>query len=207
MARPSLSLRALSVVMRVVASFHTVIKHHPEIRMNTSKQQIGNLTCHVVDRLARENKPELIVVLCHGYGAPGTDLVPLAGEVLGSWPRLADRVRFVFPQAPHSLDEIGVYDGRAWWHVDVAELSAKIMKGELRDIAEDVPPELPGSRDLLMGTITSLSRESGLPLSQFVLGGFSQGSIPGVGRGLAIGADGRLVIRLVGHAGRRKGMG
>ena len=45
-----------------------------------------------------------IVILMHGYGAPGRDLVPL-GEALGG-----NNTCFVFPEAPHKMAR-----GRAWW--------------------------------------------------------------------------------------------
>jgi phospholipase/carboxylesterase len=48
------------------------------------------------------------VVLLHGWGAPGDDLVPLA-EALSR-----PRARFFVPAAP--LPEVG--GGRAWWHLD-----------------------------------------------------------------------------------------
>ena len=49
-----------------------------------------------------------IVVLVHGFGAPGDDLVPLADEI--SAPA---GTRFVFPAAPLSLGP----DSRAWWMI------------------------------------------------------------------------------------------
>jgi len=48
------------------------------------------------------------VVVLHGWGAPGTDLVPLA-EALNR-----PGARFFVPAAP--LPEVG--GGRAWWHLD-----------------------------------------------------------------------------------------
>jgi phospholipase/carboxylesterase len=48
------------------------------------------------------------VVLLHGWGAPGDDLVPLAHELAGP------RTRFFVPAGP--LAERG--GGRAWWHLD-----------------------------------------------------------------------------------------
>ncbi len=39
---------------------------------------LGELRCVVVSH-PRSQVPHLAVVLCHGYGAPGHDLVPLGG--------------------------------------------------------------------------------------------------------------------------------
>ncbi len=52
------------------------------------------------------------VVLLHGYGAPGKDLVPLAQELA----ELAPNIRYVIPEAPFSA---GL--GRSWWNRDISE--------------------------------------------------------------------------------------
>ena len=70
---------------------------------------LGDLSCHVL--LEREpGQPEGAVVLCHGFGAGGDDLVPLHRELCGLDPRL-ERQRFIFPEAPLSLGP----GSRAWW--------------------------------------------------------------------------------------------
>jgi phospholipase/carboxylesterase len=48
------------------------------------------------------------VIVLHGWGAPGADLVPIAEELK------RPGVRFFVPAAP--LPEVG--GGRAWWHLD-----------------------------------------------------------------------------------------
>ncbi|MBW2213652.1 MAG: hypothetical protein JRF48_04305, partial [Deltaproteobacteria bacterium] len=53
-----------------------------------------------------------LVVLMHGFGAPGTDLV-------GLW-RVLDvpsSMRFAFPEAPHEIP--GMFGARAWWMLDL----------------------------------------------------------------------------------------
>ena len=92
-------------------------------------------------------------------------------------PHLAERVQFVFPAAPLSLDDQGLYGGRAWWPLDVARLAAAIERGELRDQRRHFPAELPEARDGVMELLKILQDETQLPLSRFVLGGFSQGSM------------------------------
>ena len=68
--------------------------------MRRVSTKLGELDCQVVDALAPGSPPELAVILCHGYGAPATDLVPLAAELLTLRPELARHTRFVFPGAP-----------------------------------------------------------------------------------------------------------
>ncbi len=145
--------------------------------MRSESRRIGRLDCQIVDYLPAGQAPQLIVVLCHGFGAPADDLVPLGSEILQAAPHLADKVQFVFPAAPLSLDSQGIYGGRAWWPLDVARLAEAIERGELRDQRRHLPPELPEARDRLLEVLQQLQQETGLPLSKFVLGGFSQGSM------------------------------
>lgn len=137
-------------------------------------ERFGDLTCRVVGGTDRDGGGDgPVVVLCHGYGAPGDDLVGLY-RVLDV-PRA---VRFVFPQAPHSLG--GPYammgmDARAWWHIDVAALEAALAEGRARDLRKDVPVGLAEARGALSGCLDAV--ETALKPSALVLGGFSQGAM------------------------------
>jgi phospholipase/carboxylesterase len=69
----------------------------------------GGLTVAEISGGMREReRGGTAVVLLHGWGAPGDDLVGLAQELAHP------RARFFVPAAP--LTEIG--GGRAWWHLD-----------------------------------------------------------------------------------------
>ena len=149
-------------------------------------RQIGNLSCQIVDALPADGKPQLVVILCHGFGAPGTDLVGLGPELLGANPNLGDKVRFIFPAAPLSLDEMGMYGGRAWWHLDVEKMMLAIERGEFRNLRNDYPDGLDEARRLLTDVTLEAAAEAGLPLSKVVLGGFSQGSMLAVDVGLRL---------------------
>jgi len=144
--------------------------------MNLSTETISGLTCHIADGLAPRAAPRIVVVLCHGYGAPGTDLVPL-GQMLLRQPKMAGSVQFLFPEAPLSLEDIGLYDGRAWWNLDMRRLQMAAALGTFRELSRDVPDELPAARQKLMGLIEEWSKRTGTPINRFVLGGFSQGSM------------------------------
>ena len=54
------------------------------------------------------------VVLCHGFGAPGDNLVWI-GDQLWREAGLAASTAFVFPAGPLSLDSVGLRGSRAWW--------------------------------------------------------------------------------------------
>jgi len=68
----------------------------------------GGLTVARVGRMRDDERGGTAVVLLHGWGAAGDDLVPFAHELE------APHTRFFVPAAP--LPEVG--GGRAWWHLD-----------------------------------------------------------------------------------------
>ena len=90
------------------------------------EESLGGLRVRLTGGTDREgggNGP--LVVLMHGFGAPGTDLVPLA-RVLDV-PR---EVRFAFPEAPLDLGPEAM-NGRAWWRIDMARMQRAMMTGEV----------------------------------------------------------------------------
>lgn len=135
---------------------------------------LGGLRCAVLD--FSDGAPQLLVVLCHGFGAPGDDLVPLAEELVARTPALQGNVRFLFPEAPIDLADLGNPGGRAWWPIDMEKL---ILRQQGVAVPEDteLPPELPRARRMLLGLIDEATRQAKLPLSRVVLGGFSQGAM------------------------------
>lgn len=107
------------------------------------------------------------VVLCHGYGAPGEDLVGLASAIG------IEGLRYVFPEGPLSIAS-GWIEGRAWWPVDMMRLQAEIASGRGRSWDPDaIPPGLAEARAKLLACIHALD----LDLSRTILGGFSQGAM------------------------------
>jgi phospholipase/carboxylesterase len=121
--------------------------------------------------------PRFAVVLCHGYGAPGDDLVSLATEVIRAAPEFGPRLRFVFPEAPLALSALGPWDSRAWWPLDESVLDAAIARGSPIETAREAPSEMPGLRETMYQLLADLERTEGIPVSHVVLGGFSQGAM------------------------------
>ncbi|MCA8994318.1 MAG: hypothetical protein KDA88_20235 [Planctomycetaceae bacterium] len=139
-----------------------------------TQREIGKLQCF---EYSPEQPPKLLVILCHGFGAPGEDLVPLGGYLLREYPQLRGAVQFVFPAAPLDLAPAGMPGGRAWWMLDMLKLQRAIELGEFRDLRREIPAGLSDAREMLLETIRVLLNETGLDWSQVVLGGFSQGSM------------------------------
>src|SRR4051812_32836453 len=129
--------------------------------MKRVSTKLGELDCQVVDALPPGASPELALLLCHGYGAPATDLVPLAAELMALRPDLARHVRFVFPAAPLALTELGMPSSRAWFH-----LPLEVLTGRQRDwdtYARSVPEGLPAARRAVMSAVSALSASAHLP--------------------------------------------
>lgn len=131
-----------------------------------------------------------LVVLLHGYGAPGRDLVPLS-QVLSA----PAGTRFAFPAAPLSLGpSLGpafadMFDSRAWWHIDIERFERVLGQIDLRSgppslsspslqaLVNDEPAGLASAREKLLAALDAMERALAVPSGQIVLGGFSQGSM------------------------------
>ena len=111
-----------------------------------------------------------VVVLLHGYGAPGDDLLGFAQEI-----KAPHGTRFVFPEAPLELGA-GYGAGRAWWHIDMARLQMAMATGDAaaRDTRE-APEGIVSSREKVVAMLDELDRA--LTPSRVLLGGFSQGAM------------------------------
>lgn len=129
----------------------------------SERLELAGLTTRIIGPAAATTT----VILMHGFGAPGDDLVALA-------PYISAPVRFVFPEAPLELG--GLYgDSRAWWLLDLARLERELASGRPQDRSGEVPDGLAEVR----AQVTRLVEEvkARFPGSQIVLGGFSQGAM------------------------------
>jgi len=110
-----------------------------------------------------------LVVLMHGFGAPGTDLV-------GLW-RVLDvphDVRFAFPEAPQEIP--GMFGARAWWMLDLARAEQAMAEGP-RSYATEIPPGMEEATDRVVQMIEAMQEELGVQSERLIVGGFSQGSM------------------------------
>jgi phospholipase/carboxylesterase len=127
---------------------------------------------------ARPQAPRGAVLLCHGYGASGDDLVALGGELVRLAPALAD-VRFYFPAAPLSLGNTGWGDPRAWWPIDVLAIQHLQRSGEdaLASFRTVEPAGMALARKALLAVVNDIATHTQLPMHRLALGGFSQGAM------------------------------
>jgi phospholipase/carboxylesterase len=132
--------------------------------------RFGGLRVHLTGGPDREGGGDgPLVVLMHGFGAPGTDLV-------GLW-RVLDvphDVRFAFPEAPYEIP--GMSGARAWWTLDLGHAERAMAEGP-RSYASEVPPGMEEATDTVVEMLAALQTELDVPGAALIVGGFSQGSM------------------------------
>ncbi len=133
-----------------------------ELKLGTLSARL----CGGTDREGGGSGP--MVVLMHGYGAPGTDLVPLWREL-----EVPREVRFVFPEAPLDLG----FGGRAWWPIDMARLQDRFTKNAADRLSAEVPPGVDDARAAVLELLAVLERDFAAAPEATVIGGFSQGAM------------------------------
>jgi phospholipase/carboxylesterase len=111
-----------------------------------------------------------VVVLLHGFGAPGDDLVSLWRTL-----RAPAGTRFVFPEAPLELGG-GYANGRAWWLIDLEARVRREMQG-MPPNPREVPEGLESARAKVVALLGELAGVLEAPPAKVVLGGFSQGAM------------------------------
>lgn len=124
--------------------------------MNTA---ITNFYTHQRSKAAA---PKSIVLLLHGLGSNGRDLISLAPY----WDKVLPDTLFVSPDAPFACDMVppGYPDSFQWFSLQDRD-PAKMTKGVLT------------AAPILEGFIDSLLSQHKLPASKLALAGFSQGTM------------------------------
>ena len=112
-----------------------------------------------------------VVILLHGFGAPGDDLVPLA-DVIDA----PTGTRWLFPEAPLSLN-MGFGDSRAWWIIDFARIQEDREAGRIRDLSIEVPQGLALARERFLAFLKEIPKQLPIDYKKTVIGGFSQGAM------------------------------
>lgn len=113
--------------------------------------------------------PQQAVVLLHGYGSNGADLIGLAPH----WQDLLPDAVFISPNAPQRCE--GLADGFQWFAVDfVGNKLASRQTGCTR------------ARPVLLEFLTDLWAQTGIAPEQTLLVGFSQGAMMALHVGLSL---------------------
>ncbi|AKG23622.1 alpha/beta hydrolase [Calothrix sp. 336/3] len=111
-----------------------------------------------------------LIVVLHGWGANAQDVASLASIFQ------LPEYHFIFPDAPYAYPYSPM--GKAWYDLRME----KMYQG------------LPESRQLLIDWLLSLEAETGIPLSQTILSGFSQGGAMTLDVGLKLPFAGLVVM-------------
>jgi len=127
---------------------------------------------------ASKATPKQLVVLCHGLGADGHDLIDLAP----TWSHALPDALFVSVDAPFP-HESGF--GRQWWSVE--DRSAAVMEAGVRHAA-----------GFLDAFIDAELARLGLPAEAYALMGFSQGAMTVLFTGLRRRAAPRAILAFSG---------
>jgi len=141
---------------------------------SVQRTRLGSLDCIVVDG---GPSPRIAVVICHGYGASYEDLAPLSSEWAALLGERASEFRFVFPDAPHTLAELGMPGGRAWWPINMAQLAAAVEASRFDELHDREPPGIIEAREMLCETVCCIKADLQGETTPIVLGGFSQGAM------------------------------
>jgi phospholipase/carboxylesterase len=108
------------------------------------------------------------IILFHGYGASAFDLYPLH-QVLQTPPG----TNWIFPDGHLEIPIAPGYTGKAWFPIDMDALQKAMMMGTYRDFSEISPQGLELAREKAIEMIDAL----GIPISELLIGGFSQGAM------------------------------
>lgn len=133
--------------------------------MQYQKKQYGPLEVIEVPNEARSGP---YIILFHGYGADAFDLLPLSTTLDPT-----HQATWLFPQGHLEIHFSPSYMGHAWFPVDIEALRKANESGIDYELFKTSPPELHKARDLVM----QMLKIKEIPISEVILGGFSQGSM------------------------------
>lgn len=124
----------------------------------------GNLDVARLGAMDEAEPGGTAVVLLHGWGAPGDDLVPLAEALL------RPRTRFFMPAGP--LPEVG--GGRAWWHLDPDDRPVHAYDDDAA-LGQQPNPQVLAARGAVQAVLRTIAHRYAPDV--IALAGFSQGAM------------------------------
>ncbi|GAB7554300.1 alpha/beta fold hydrolase [Novosphingobium sp. 11B] len=111
------------------------------------------------------NAPDALVVLLHGYGSNGEDLISLASMIQPALPNAA----FVAPNAPSQIPHIAA--AYQWWPIETFSMAERAAGAA-------------AAAPMLDAFLTAELEAAGLPGNRLLLVGFSQGTMMALHVGL-----------------------
>jgi predicted peptidase len=79
---------------------------------------------------------------------------------------------YVMPEAPLPMPMVPT--GKLWWELDLHGIMAKVFARQYDEVMQSKPPGMDSARDVVLQVIAAVQRETKLPTSRIILGGFSQ---------------------------------
>jgi phospholipase/carboxylesterase len=125
--------------------------------------------------LSQSTSMKAAVVLLHGFGAPGTDLVSI-GDVIS----VPEGTGIFFPEGPLDLGQLlgpAYSAARAWWPIDMVQLQVAMMTGQVARAAQGIAAGLEDASHQVRRLLDEIQSEFGLDSRRIVIGGFSQGAV------------------------------
>lgn len=127
--------------------------------------------------------PDAAVVLLHGYGSDGNDLIALAPH----WRAVLPGALFISPHAPEPAMMAGA--GRQWFAIDWAgDRLASRQTGVV------------GARQVIVDFLEAMWSQTGLGPERTILAGFSQGAMMALHAGLSLPAS-QTLMGVIGFSG------
>lgn len=145
--------------------------------MQTYLDTVSGLRCRFLSQLPADAKPRLLVILNHGFGAPGDDLVDFGPWLAEFSDMIAQSCVFVFPAAPIDLGPLGMPGGRAWWPINMAKLAQMNETCSFDELTSLQPDGMLAASEQLTRCVKELQQRFSLDDASTVLGGFSQGAM------------------------------
>ncbi len=137
---------------------------------------LAGLKTHVRPAVGTSRRPpNFAIVLSHGFGAPGDDLVSLSDEL-----DLPKDTWLIFPEGPLDLGErMGptCAGKRGWWPTDSIQLQLAMLTGQAQLAARAAGQLRETARATFNAFLDALQAELGVGTDRIVLGGFSQGAV------------------------------
>ncbi|MBJ6987656.1 phospholipase [Devosia sp. MC521] len=120
---------------------------------------------------ANGQAPDSAVILLHGYGSDGNDLIGLASH----WQHLLPGALFISPNAPQPVGQFSA--GFQWFPIDWDPSADRLANRQTGVVT---------ARPVLEEFLNDLWSQTGILPERTILGGFSQGAMMALHTGLAL---------------------